>query len=188
MSSYSEGQVHQLVEALERAEWTPNDLRLLGQFGEEGLAKIRAVIRGWAEVVIKKHLIDLDADPFCPDGWKVAEHRKGGQFEWSPTKVKLYLSPNQQNGQTINGDKLRQELTKEAVMNANVLDYLLANQCLIPEEWKGQATFFWGTIYRGADGSLCVRCLSWSGGQWRWRYNWLAYHWGGGSPSLLLAS
>ncbi len=120
-----------------------------------------------------KHIIDLDADPFVPKGWEVESHNKGGQFEWSPDKVRLHLSPNQQNGKIINGYKLREELATEPLFNANMLDYLLAHPELIPEEWKGKAIFFWGTIYRSSGGSLYVRHLYWDGGYWSWYYDWL---------------
>lgn len=57
----------------------------------------------------------------------------------------------------------RPNLADKPVLNANVLDYLLARQELIPAEWKGKAVFFWGAIYRYPDGNLCVRRLYWFG-------------------------
>ena len=143
-----------------------------------------------AELIVKiKHIIDLDADPFLPEGWQVEEHKKGGQLEWDPTKVKLYLSENQRNNRVIQGNKLRAELANQPVLNANVLDYLLAHPELIPEECKGKAVFFWGTIYRNSDGVLCVRCLYWIGGGWRWHYSrWLGDGWYVDGPAALRAS
>ena len=91
------------------------------------------------------HLIDLDANPFIPLGWKVNEHRKNGQFKWDPSKVKLYLSKEQQVRGWPEGNLLRRELVGKPVYNANVLDYLLKNPHVIPEEWKGKSIFFWGT-------------------------------------------
>jgi hypothetical protein len=44
MSSYTEGQVHQLMEAFEKTGFIPNDITLLGQFPD--LLKIRGVVRG----------------------------------------------------------------------------------------------------------------------------------------------
>src|SRR4051812_5109537 len=83
-----------------------------------------------------QHVIDLDANPFVPNNWKVEEHKKGGQFKWNPASIRFHLSPNQQNGKVIEGNKLRKELANEPVLNANILDYLLAHPELIPEEWK----------------------------------------------------
>ena len=115
-----------------------------------------------------EHVIDLDAEPFVPDGWKVEEHQKGGQFKWDASKVALYLSKKQQGGSFIEGNKLREGLKRKRVYNANLLDYLLANPDLIPEGWKGKAVFFWGTIYRNSDGYLCVRYLYWNDDRWDW--------------------
>lgn len=150
--------------------------------------------RVWGEGV--KHVVDCDADPFTPDGWKVEEHKKGGHynhFELYVPKIKLHLSPNQMNGKVI-GNDLCKELASEPVLNANVLDYLLAHPELIPEEWKKDEKgntryiFFWGTIYRRSHGSLCVRSLCFHDGAWLWSSRWLAYDWDGLSPAAVLAS
>ena len=129
-----------------------------------------------------EHVIDLDADPFVPNGWKVEEHRKGGQ---NASKVALYLSKGQQGGKVIDGNKLRKELADKSAFNANVLDYLLANPDLIPEEWKGKYVFFWGTVYRHSGGHLCVRCLCWDVGGWIWDGRWLGDHWYGRDPAAV---
>lgn len=145
------------------------------------------------------HLIDCDADPFVPIGWAVNSHKKSGQLAFDPIKIRFHLSPNQQDGKYIKGNELRKELANESTLNANVLDYLLKNPRLIPEEWKNKDVggntryiFFWGTIYRYSNrysnGDLCVRCLSFDGGGWHWYYHWLDGDWFGGSPAAVLAS
>ena len=133
-----------------------------------GMDGVKKLLSGVMIVQNIKHIIDLAAGPFMPEGWKGEEHQKGGQWEWDSTKVKLHLSDGQKDGRYIAGNKLREELKSQPVMNANILDYLLAHPELIPEEWKDKAVFFWGTIYRRADGDLCVRYLCWSGGGWLW--------------------
>jgi len=159
--------------------------------GEEGVARFLA---GNAEVVVKNHVIDCDKQPYLPDGWEVAGHTRGGQLVWDASKVQLYLSDNQQNGKSIEGNKLRKELANKPVLNANVLDYLLANPHLIPEEWKADGNgntryiFFWGSIYRRSNGDLCVRCLYWGGDGWRWSRYWLGRGWRGRDPAALVAS
>lgn len=158
------------------------------------LAQMLPFVKGLAEINIVKHIIDCDADPFIPDGWSVEEHKKGEKFEWSFEKVKFYLSKSQQKGEPIEGNKLRKELESKPVLNADVLDYLLKNPRLIPEDWKKDENenthyiFFWGTIYRDSGGDLCVRCLYWHDGRWHWSSHWLAYDWDGSYPALLLAS
>jgi len=155
-----------------------------------GFENVMKILQGAVKVVIEvvKHLIDCDADPFVPDGWKVESHKKGGKLEWNPANIRLHLTSNQQNSKCIQGHKLRKELSNEPVLNANVGDYLLAHPELIPEEWKGKCVFFWGTIYRGSLGGLCVRCLCWRDDGWRWYCGWLDNVFCGGSPAALSAS
>lgn len=155
-----------------KAGWEPQDFGTIAK-NENLMRQFLKVVRGTGEVKVSRHLIDLDADPCIPyDGWKVEEHKKGGQFAWDPTKVNLFLSEKQKAG-TIEGNKLRKELADQPVYNANLLDYLLDNPHLIPEEWKGKAVFFWGTIYRNSGDNLCVRYLIWDGGHWRQGSSWL---------------
>ncbi|MFH1667787.1 MAG: hypothetical protein ABH884_02055 [Candidatus Komeilibacteria bacterium] len=153
------------------------------------LSKLLPAVQGHADVVMKKHIIDLVADPFVPSGWKVEEHIKTeAQIEFDPTKIELYLSESQKQGKLIKGHDLRKELEGKPVLIANVLDYLLAHPEIIPNSWKDKYIFFWGTIYRGSGGSLWVRCLGWGGGEWLWRYYWLGDDFSGASPTALLAS
>lgn len=122
-----------------------------------------------------EHIIDCDAAPFVPDDWTVEEHKKGGMLDLDKTKIELYLSRRQRRSEFVEGNKLRKELQDKPVLNANVLDYLLKHPFLIPEKWKGETVFFWGTIYnciRGGD-YLCVRGLWWVGDRWDWRRRWL---------------
>ncbi|KKR48386.1 MAG: hypothetical protein UT86_C0006G0024 [Candidatus Magasanikbacteria bacterium GW2011_GWC2_40_17] len=181
------GQASEFKMALRRAGWTNADVKRLCE--GNALGQLLPFIRGQAEVVVKKHIIDTDADPLVPGGWKVEEHRKGGQFVWDPAKVSLHLSFNQQNGNVIQGHQLRRELVVCVPnLNANVLDYLLAHPELIPESWMGKAIFFWGTIYRSADGDLCVRYLIWKGKQWSWGDRWLGSGWNNNNPAAVSAS
>ena len=175
------GQANELKLALRRAGYSNGEVKKLC----EGtiLAEFRDVLLGYAEVKTIAHVVNLDADPFVPAGWKVEKHEKGGSFKWHPKDVQFYLSRQQRRGETIKGDKLRRKLMGKPVMNANLLDYLLANPHLIPEDWKRDEQecprfiFFWGTVYRdlarGDYGSLCVRCLYWGGDKWCWGRLWL---------------
>ena len=187
MSSYSEGQTHLLMEALETKKWLANDLTLLGQAKPEVHQGIRDLLSGRAKIVYPQHLIDCDATPFCPEGWSVESHWQSGQLEWNPIKVQLYLSNKQVGSKVIEGNKLRKELAGKNVLNANVLDYLLKHPELIPDEYKGKAVFFWGTIYRNADGGLFVRYLYWVGSQWHWYCSWLGYGFSDGGPAAVLS-
>jgi hypothetical protein len=158
------------------------------------MRQIRQVLLGHASIQVIEHLIDCDADPFVPDGWKVEEHQKGGAFKFDASKVQFYLDKGQQNGKYIEGNKLRKALSGKPVLNANVLDYLLKHPELIPDDWKKDENgntryiFFWGTIYRSSDGLLYVRYLCWGGGRWGWDAGWLDCGWGSSNPAAVPAS
>ncbi len=113
-----------------------------------------------------ERIIDLDATPFIPKGLVLVGHKGGGQFKWNPARVSLYLSEGQRTRRWISGVKLREELKGKPVLNANVLDFLLANPELIPEEWTGKYIFFWGTSYRYANNDSGIRYLRRSGREW----------------------
>ncbi len=139
------------------------------------------------------YAIDCDALPFIPNGWSYHEedqlpNRVKGIFTWDPTRVKLRLSKKQRGSRLVVGNNLRRELKSQPILPANALDYLLAHPKLVPDDWKGKAVFFWGTIYRDSDGDPCVRCLYWSGGRWRANYGWLGYDFGPNDPALARAS
>lgn len=185
MSSYSEGQTHQLMNSLEAVGYTADDITKLGQ--SKHLPQIKDVLYGHAVISYHQPIIDCDAAPFLPNGWSVEKHTKGGQFEWNPTRVKLYLAKSQKPGKFVEGNQLRKELEGQKVLNANVLDDLLANPTFIPEEWKGKAVFFWGTIYRSRAG-LFVCYLGWNDGKWGRGCSWLGDNFYDNGPAAVLAS
>lgn len=171
--SYTAGQLNSIVK------------KIRDQAGENG---IELLLQGKLKIIVDDATtINCDTDPFIPSGWSIEEHRKGGQFKWNPSSIELFVSEEQQK-KYIKGNKLRKILKDRGVLNANVLDYLLANPHLISEEWKGKWIFFWGTIYRSSDGCLCVRCLRWLVGRWRWDARWLDSDWYDVCPAALRAS
>jgi len=173
--------MNQLADALEEAGYTPDDVTKLRS--SKQLPAVKELLRGNAKIKVVRYLIDCSADPYIPGGWTVEEHQKGGTLEWDSAKILLFLAEKQKTG-LITGHDLRKELVDKPVLNANVLDYLLAHPELIPEDWKeGEYIFFWGTIYRYSDVGLCVRCLGWGGGRWYWDYHWLLRDWFANYPA-----
>lgn len=127
-------------------------------------------------------------------GWMPVEKRVDGLYV-DGRKVVLYFSKRQLGSKWIKGYKLRDELSGKQVLNANVLDALYENLHLIPEDWKRDErsgnihyVYFWGTVYRGAVGDLCVRCLCFIGGRWYRSYDWLGVGWDFYNPAAVLAS
>ncbi len=151
---------------------------------EDGRQDWKKLFTGMQEDDGKKHVIDCDANPFVPEGWEVIEHRKGGEFQWDPTKVELYLC-DEQKSEWIKGNELRKKLEGKPVLNACVLDYLHAHPELIPNEWKGKYIFFWGTIYRFQDGRLSVRSLGLCADRWSRLASWLGDRWYDYDPAVL---
>ncbi|MHB8860615.1 MAG: hypothetical protein ACYC48_02675 [Minisyncoccota bacterium] len=192
MSTKSEfsviGLAHKLFLVAEEQGYTPELINALAE-KPDLLKHLLQVQLGYAEFKQVEHVIDCDVDPFVPNGSTIKVHRKGGLFKWDTARQAnvLYLSAKQKIG-SHGGNELRKELSDVPVLNACVLDYLLANQHLIPEGWKDKAIFFWGTIYRNSDGDLCVRCLCWDGDGWSWADSWLDSVWNVSDPAALRAS
>ena len=127
--------------------------------------------------VSSNHIIDCSAPPFVPDGWKVVKHDTTRErIHWNPRRVELYLTPSQKADAAAEARIVFAELNPLPVLNANILDYLLKRQELIPKEWRDEdrEVFFWGTVYRDHQGFECVRSLIWSPRvQWNWETRWL---------------
>ena len=134
-----------------------------------------------------------EVEQHIDDGWAIVEKRTDGLYV-NGRKVALHLSKRQLNGRSLKGYDLREELTGKPVLNANLLDALVDNPHLIPEDWKKDEQgntryiFFWATVYRRSGGDLYVRCLYFDVGMWRRGYGWLSLVWGGDYPAASLAS
>lgn len=183
-NDFGVGLMHEAAITASRVGWEPEDIANLSK-DENLLRLIRGVLLGTHEIKGIEYFIDCDSAAFTPEGWKVEEHIRGGNIRFIASEIELYISLQQKN-KSIDGYKLRDELKDKNVLNANVLDYLLANPKAIPESWKDKAVFFWGTIYREPGGRRCVRCLYWCDGQWRWSHDRLVAGWGRNNPAAIL--
>lgn len=166
-TEFNHGAVHEFLVTFATAGGTEADLTRLTKSRSQ-CTQVISFLHGTSEIRPKRRLINLAADPFCPNGRKVEEHVKTKPWKFDAKQIRLSLNPNQVGGRTMLGHDLRKALEGKPVLNANVLDWLLKeeNQHLIPEEWKGKAIFFWGTIYHDSDDNLYVRYLYWNDGQW----------------------
>lgn len=131
----------------------------------------------------QKQMIKLSTKAFIPKGytWTVERHEPMKSFD--PKSLQLHFEPEQEKGY-IKGEVLAERM-KGKGLNSNVLEYLLKHTELIPEDWKNRYVFFWGTVYRHADGDLCVRYLFWDGGRWGWDYDWLVSDWRSSDPAAV---
>lgn len=155
-------------------------------------------------VVPVEHIVDTDALPRIPDGLYLTgegtkhigmgkvklEKRDDGKLYANGREVVRYLSPNQQNGNTIQGHKLRTELEQDdgdkVLLNATIGFYLYDHPELIPDDWDGW-TYFWDTIFRNSVGNLAVLVLLRDGSSWHWRCSWLGLGWSDAGPAARLA-
>lgn len=142
-----------------------------------------------SSLVKTKHVIDLDAYPFTPAAWRVKRHSKGGLLEWDPDAITLYTSKRQRERKFVTGIQFLAELAEKSIagrsiLNANVLDYLLADPGLIPDGWKYDEQerirhiFFPGTIYGCPSNETYVRCLAWFSNRWSWSCDMIECDWG----------
>lgn len=136
-----------------------------------------------ASLTLPECVIDCDANPYVPEHLEVKEHKRCGWWKWNPEKVVLWRTKEQEAHKRIEGERVYEELATKPVLNANVLDHLLAYPHLIPEKLKektnGCITYvlFWGTLYGFKKGGLCVRCLFWNGNSFDWGNFWLGDTW-----------
>jgi hypothetical protein len=178
-------QAAELDHAFARNGWTPEEVKKLS--AGTMLGDVRGVILGVNEIKPIEHLIDLDADPFVPEGWEVSDHRKGGLFKFSHSNVELYIVPDYRHVKSTiassyvahpeyGGDDDKARCSGKN-LNANVLDYLLAHTELIPEEWKQyEFIYFWDTSYHEvgkSPHSSSVRYLRRTKDGWTWGWHWL---------------
>ena len=124
------------------------------------------VIRGTHEVLPIKNAIDLEAAPYVPPCYILHDHIGCGPAVWIWDPKKLILWDYQENHNYFYAQdtigRIFSTLDKDTFQaNANVLDFLLAHQELIPENWPVKGIFFPGTTYKAGSGSddLCVRML-----------------------------
>lgn len=167
----SVGQAHELELAMNRAgNWDTILVKEACKGNNLGL--FRDVLRGYSFITTTP-LIDADADPLSNRTFRIKAHQNDEKFIFNPAKIKLYLSLCQKD-KKLDYYGTREEVTSGHVLNACVLDFLLAYPRLIPKEWEGKVVFFFGTLYCDTFDSLFVRSLHFHKGEWlsEWvRYN-----------------
>ena len=190
MSSYSEGQSHQLMDSVEAAGWSSAHVTKAGQ-SRPLLVGFRGVLDGTHEIRPIEHIIDLGGAARLPfDSAVLESHRGSGIVRVELREDGVYLGGRRLGGlfrakaqkkSTILGHDLRKECDKRSdMLPAVVLDFMVEHPELYPDEWKADAegntiyVFFMDDIFRyPADDSLCVRCGYWGGGRVRTRCLWL---------------
>lgn len=184
--TFDVGLAAKLKRALARNGWDEDDINRLAESGE--LVGIRQVLHGHASITVISHVIDCDADQAPPPGGSIVVHQHGGLLQWDPSKVKLWFASEQKHGRWMESHKLSEAVENKSPLNANVLDYLIANPHLIPETWKKyKSIIFWGTVYRTDTNSVYVRYLHWTG-HWASMNHYFSNSVPNGDPAALRVS
>jgi len=109
--------------------------------------------------------IDCSSAPFCPSRLKVLHHTVTDSLNWDEKLFDQFRPISQIGTGVLSGSNFLKKIKSEKfnVANANVLDWLLAHQDFIPEVWKNDRTYFWGTTYTWEEGkeTPIVRYLAW---------------------------
>jgi hypothetical protein len=150
------GLIHELVVTGRKVGFRKEDYVRLTH-DERFLKKILGCIREEYKIVAP---IDTDIAPPQIPGTKLEKHIGIGTILFSQESVSVDSVFELPTSKTYLGAPIiygfwEQFLDKEKTfnnngrrfLNASVLDYLMKNQELIPEEWKDKKVFFWGTLY-----------------------------------------
>lgn len=202
-SSISVGLAHKMCQAATEAGWSPSDINALAQ-DKITLSRFLDVRRGIAKIEYPKLSIDCDTDcmphQWKSEGWKVWEkyqlpNRIQGKIELDLSKIRLWVSREQQAGKNPTGCALAKELTDQPVLSDNVLEALLRHPEHIPEKWKKDENgetlhiYFWGRIYQEPNyGGLHVRFLFFSDDRWQEGHGFLFCTWNAKSLACLLTT
>ena len=148
----------------------------------EQLHRFLAVLRDEAKIVYEKLVVDTDADPTPMAGAVVWKHEKHGRLTFFAESLKL--RPEWPVVRDSNGI---------VILNANVLDSLLAHPLMIPDQWRRlQEICFFGTLFKenGDPGEDClmVRSMAWDEHQRRWSARYRSFALRNGPISHLLVA
>ena len=207
MSSYAEGQVHQLMEVLELAGFSPDDVRKLGQLGTNRLNEIRFYLNGRAKIVSVPQLesepvidtiihVDRSVAPMYPNWARRFLHpdlQKSGPTEYDVvTGVKQWFHDGQKNGGVVKGQVIYEYLKEKEMLESCLgLSDLLAIQAkgttFFRKFFKGKAVFGWKSVVESRDGRLDAPCLFDDSGEVIRGWGWLDGDWDGNDPALRFA-
>lgn len=207
MSSYSEGQTHQLMEALQAKGFTAEHVTKLGQY--DRLVDIRLVLDGVAQIVlvqapVQKEEVPLDTiirvnrsvRPAYPD-WAVKvmnpELENTGPAEYDLATMSLWLHDRQKSGVTTG--KVIYDHLKEHHMLASCGSLQDAQQiqkkgvAVFQKIFGNNRVYFWKSVVRDRVGrGLSVPCLCVDGGGVVLHWLWLGGGWDDDRPAVRFAS
>ncbi len=185
MSSFSFGQIAQLVRSFEVAGYTPDHLTGLGQLGGEGHLLIIAFLEGRAKIEV----VGFDPSTFIGKGWRFAGVPAPAKIRSVEDVRKINLfSPLRSEERVVSGEETLRRLAAGIALGAKDFCFLWNHQEVIPEGWKGVGVFFDADVLLNPGGGRYSLYLYWSGEGWRWSVRWLDHGRGSDFPSAVLTT
>ena len=111
---------------------------------------------------------------------------------WDATRLELYVDDAQKNNGRSTAARVRERLTGKPVLNADVLDYLLRNPQLIPEDWKrkdkrrnARPSSFGAPSTAVQIAPTTFASCAGKNNMWAWDFFWLGSLWQDNFPAAL---
>lgn len=187
MSSFSFGQIAQLVRSFEVAGYTPDHLTGLGQLGGEGHLLIIAFLEGRAKIEVA----GFDPSTFIGKGWRFAGVPTPAKIKSAESVKRItLLTTLRRDESVVTGEETLQRLASKGNIPLGTEDFYFFwnHQEMIPEGWKVMgAIFFDGDPLLCPDGDRYTLSLYWGGKGWFWNVFWLDYDRLSNDPSAVLA-
>jgi hypothetical protein len=208
MSSYTEGQTHQLMDALEVAGFSPAEVTQLGQLGNLRLNELRLVLKGGAKIVpaeskqeVEEILdfnihVDRSVKPTYPDWVKKILHpelESSGPTDYDLATVEQWLHDGQKDARYVKGQVIYDYL------KSNPAEFARQHSLRDLEEiqkkgikvfrklYGGKAVFAWKSVVRDRSGFLSVSYLYEHDSGVVLGWLWLEDVWSGSNPGLRFA-
>ncbi|MEI7512405.1 MAG: hypothetical protein WCK01_03025 [Candidatus Uhrbacteria bacterium] len=168
------GAAHEFEITGRKTGWTTEDFTRLTQNVEVN-ESVLTLIRGQTTPQGSQYVIDCDSPPFVPSKFasRMAKDEVGnrliGKVEWSRDMARLHQHPRLKNPTMfymVRVVDLMKDLKDRTVLPANVLDFLMDHQELIPVDWQDMYVLFLGTVYRQNGTSPFVRGLHYEDDKW----------------------
>ncbi|MEK7540725.1 MAG: hypothetical protein AAB529_00575 [Patescibacteria group bacterium] len=169
MSSYSEGQTHQLMEAFEAKGFTPSHVTSLGQNADGILDKLMLVLISAAKVVVDlvfELIANVERDM---TNWECLEPvvAEEGEFE---SFLAEFLEPGES---CLGGEEMVKIAKKQGILTGlRHAEAMLRDQDRIPADWRKYYLVF-PEVWQSPSGYRAVFDLYWYGCRWYLSYSWL---------------
>jgi len=162
MSSYSEGQTHQLMEAFERIGYAPAHVSALGQNRDGVLDKMLLVLMG-SSIIVSNPVFRLRADYAYTGDWICLEPvgLAEGEFE-----VLLYKFLEADDNSISGTEMIRCAKQRGIASSIRHLEAMLREPRKIPVEWDGLILVS-TEVWQDTSGALRVWYSSCCNGLWR---------------------